>query len=85
MKTLRKVLETITEKLLMASGYITSITIILMVVFLFREGMRICVCHPVCSGMNMPDPTIICRKIGFGCEKCLNLHFRLRIVKSNSK
>ena len=38
MKTLRKVLETITEKLLMASGYITSITIILMVVFLFREG-----------------------------------------------
>ena len=38
MKTLLKVLETITEKLLMASGYITSITIILMVVFLFREG-----------------------------------------------
>ncbi|MFQ8807223.1 MAG: response regulator [Alistipes indistinctus] len=49
------------------------------------DGMRICVCYPMCSGMNMPDPTIICRKIGFGCEKCLNLHFRLRIVKSNSK
>ena len=34
----RKIAETVAEKILMASGYLTSIVIVLIVVFLFREG-----------------------------------------------
>lgn len=38
-KRIRKISETIVEKILMASGAVTSLTILLIVVFLFREGM----------------------------------------------
>lgn len=34
----RKIAEAVAEKILMASGYLTSIVIVLIVVFLFREG-----------------------------------------------
>ncbi|MCD7908600.1 MAG: substrate-binding domain-containing protein, partial [Clostridium sp.] len=38
MKQIKKIIEAVVEKILMASGFITSVTILLIVIFLFKEG-----------------------------------------------